>query len=117
VGRAAHLGIRWVEELVEVAGGEPIFPELRDAKLGKDRIVEPDEVVAPRADAIVASWCGKAVRPERIPLRPDGTACPLSPWATSTRSSRRSSCNPDRLRDRRPSTAARRRRRRVRCTR
>ena len=33
-------GIRWVEELVEIAGGDPIFPELRDAKLGKERIVD-----------------------------------------------------------------------------
>jgi iron complex transport system substrate-binding protein len=63
-------GIRWVEELVEVAGGEPIFPELRGAKLGKDRIVEPDEVVRRSPDVIVASWCGKAVRPERIRSRP-----------------------------------------------
>lgn len=63
-------GIRWVEELVEVAGGQPIFPELRGAKLGKDRIVESDDVVRRAPDAIVASWCGKAVRPERIRSRP-----------------------------------------------
>jgi iron complex transport system substrate-binding protein len=62
-------GIRWVEELVEIAGGTPIFPELRDAKLGKDRIVEADEVVRRSPDVIVASWCGKAVRPERIRSR------------------------------------------------
>ena len=59
-------GIRWVEELVEIAGGEPIFPELRDAKLGKDRIVDADEVARRAPDVIVASWCGKAVRKERI---------------------------------------------------
>jgi iron complex transport system substrate-binding protein len=63
-------GIRWVEELVEVAGGQPIFPELRDAKLGKDRIVASDDVARRAPDAIVASWCGKAVRPERIRSRP-----------------------------------------------
>jgi iron complex transport system substrate-binding protein len=63
-------GIRWVEELVEVAGGQPIFPELRDAKLGRDRIVDADEVVRREPDLIVASWCGKAVRPERIRARP-----------------------------------------------
>jgi iron complex transport system substrate-binding protein len=39
-------GIRWVEELVEIAGGEPIFPERRTASLAKDRIVTGDEVVA-----------------------------------------------------------------------
>jgi iron complex transport system substrate-binding protein len=59
-------GIQWVEELVEIAGGVPIFPELRHAKLGKDRIVDPAEVVRRDPEVIVASWCGKAVRPERI---------------------------------------------------
>jgi iron complex transport system substrate-binding protein len=62
-------GIRWVEELVEIAGGEPIFPELRDAKLGKERIVAAEDVIARRPDVIVASWCGKAVRRERIASR------------------------------------------------
>ena len=62
-------GIRWVEELVEIAGGEPIFPELRDAKLGRNRIVTPDEVVRRNPEVIVASWCGKAVRKERIAAR------------------------------------------------
>jgi iron complex transport system substrate-binding protein len=59
-------GIRWVEELVEIAGGDPIFPELRDAKLGRDRIVTPDDVVRRDPEVIVGSWCGKPVRKERI---------------------------------------------------
>lgn len=63
-------GIRWVEELVEIAGGQPIFPELRDAKLGKDRIVAGDEVVRRDPEVIVASWCGKPVRRDRIVSRP-----------------------------------------------
>ena len=63
-------GIRWVEELVEIAGGEPIFPELRTAALGKDRIVAADEVRRRAPDVIVASWCGKPVRPQRIAARP-----------------------------------------------
>lgn len=63
-------GIRWVEELVEVAGGRPIFPELRDATLGKDRIVDPADVVRRNPDVILASWCGKAVRTDRISSRP-----------------------------------------------
>jgi iron complex transport system substrate-binding protein len=62
-------GIRWVEELVEIAGGEPIFPELRHAKLGKERIVDPAEVVRRNPEAIVASWCGKPVRIEAIATR------------------------------------------------
>jgi iron complex transport system substrate-binding protein len=59
-------GIQWVEELVEIAGGQPVFPELRCAKLGKDRIVDPAEVVRRDPEIIVASWCGKPVRRERI---------------------------------------------------
>jgi iron complex transport system substrate-binding protein len=69
-------GIRWVEELVEIAGGTPIFPELRDGKLAKDRVVDPAEVVRRDPDVIVASWCGKPVRTETIACRPgwDATA-------------------------------------------
>jgi iron complex transport system substrate-binding protein len=63
-------GIRWVEELVDIAGGDPIFPELRDATLGKQRIVAPEEVARRRPDVIIASWCGKAVRTEKIAARP-----------------------------------------------
>jgi iron complex transport system substrate-binding protein len=59
-------GIQWVEELVEIAGGDPIFPELRKRKLGKDRIVSAADVISRRPDVIVASWCGKAVRTAKI---------------------------------------------------
>ena len=62
-------GIRWVEELVEIAGGAPIFPELRTAKMGRERIVTPEDVVRLNPDVIVASWCGRAVRRERIAAR------------------------------------------------
>jgi iron complex transport system substrate-binding protein len=63
-------GIQWVEELIEAAGGDPIFPELRQAKLGKERIVTSEEVVRRNPEVIVASWCGKAVRKEKIASRP-----------------------------------------------
>jgi len=62
-------GIQWVEELIEIAGGDPIFPELRHAKLAKDRIVRSDEVVSRRPDVIIASWCGKAVHKQKIAAR------------------------------------------------
>ena len=62
-------GIRWVEELIAVAGGEPIFPELQDARLGKDRIIDPADVIRRNPQAIIASWCGKPVRPPRISAR------------------------------------------------
>jgi iron complex transport system substrate-binding protein len=63
-------GIRWVEELVRIAGGEPIFPELEPASLAKDRIVSSDQVIARAPDLIIGSWCGKPVRPARIAARP-----------------------------------------------
>jgi iron complex transport system substrate-binding protein len=63
-------GIQWVEELVEIAGGDPIFPELRRAKLGTDRIVQGDEVVRRNPEVVIASWCGKPVRPTEIVARP-----------------------------------------------
>jgi iron complex transport system substrate-binding protein len=63
-------GIRWVEELVEIAGGDPIFPELRDKRLGKERIVDPAEVIARDPEVIVASWCGKAMKKRTIVERP-----------------------------------------------
>ena len=62
-------GIQWVEELVEIAGGAPIFPELREANGGRDRIVTPEDVVQRDPEVIIASWCGKAVRRERIAAR------------------------------------------------
>ena len=63
-------GIRWTEELVAIAGGEPIFPELAGAGLAKDRIVSGEQVIARAPDLIIGSWCGKPVRPERIASRP-----------------------------------------------
>jgi iron complex transport system substrate-binding protein len=63
-------GIRWVEELVTIAGGDPIFPELSGARLGKDRIVDPEEVVRRDPEIIFASWCGKRVNIDRIRRRP-----------------------------------------------
>jgi iron complex transport system substrate-binding protein len=63
-------GIRWVDELVEVAGGEPVFPELRQARLAKDRIVSSDQVIAAAPDVIIGSWCGKPVRSAKIAARP-----------------------------------------------
>ena len=61
--------IQWVEELVVIAGGAPIFPELARARLAKDRIVDPDEVRRRDPEVILASWCGKRVQPERIKSR------------------------------------------------
>ena len=69
-------GIKWVEELVEIAGGETIFPELRDGKLAKQRIVASDDVVQRQPDVIIASWCGKSVRTNTIASRPGWDSIP-----------------------------------------
>ena len=55
-----------MEELVALAGAEPIFPELASARFAKDRIVDPAEVVRRDPEIIFASWCGKRVKASRI---------------------------------------------------
>jgi iron complex transport system substrate-binding protein len=69
-------GIRWVDELIEIAGGDPVFPHLRAAALGKDRIVALDAVEAAAPDLIVASWCGRKVRKATIAERPGWNIIP-----------------------------------------
>jgi iron complex transport system substrate-binding protein len=63
-------GIRWVDELVEVAGGQPIFPELREQHSAGGRIVEPDMVRHANPEVIIASWCGRKVNKDQIRARP-----------------------------------------------
>ena len=62
-------GICWVDELVEIAGGDPVFPELRSGRLARERFVTSAQVIAAAPDIIIGSWCGKPVRPERIAAR------------------------------------------------
>jgi len=63
-------GIGWVEELVEIAGGVPIFPELRNCGKSRERVVDPESVVARDPDIIIASWCGMKVDRRKILSRP-----------------------------------------------
>jgi iron complex transport system substrate-binding protein len=63
-------GIAWVEELAEIAGATPCFPELRTASLAKDRIVSFEQAAARDPEIVVGSWCGKAVRKRTIYERP-----------------------------------------------
>lgn len=62
--------IRWVSELIEVAGGHDIFSELRTQGLARERIVTAEQVIERDPDLIIGSWCGKMVKPERIVTRP-----------------------------------------------
>jgi iron complex transport system substrate-binding protein len=59
-------GIRWVEELLEIAGGQCVFPELRQYQTAKDRIVNPTDVIACDPEIIIASWCGRLVKKDFI---------------------------------------------------
>jgi iron complex transport system substrate-binding protein len=70
-------GIRWVSELVTLAGGEACFPELALEALGKNRIIaDPAEVVRRAPDIVLGSWCGKKFRPETLATRPGWQAIP-----------------------------------------
>ncbi|WJR75252.1 cobalamin-binding protein [Bradyrhizobium sp. NP1] len=69
-------GIGWVSELIEIAGGEDVLPDLRRKAAAKDRIVAPDVVRAAAPDVILASWCGKKVVPDRIRQRPNWDTIP-----------------------------------------
>jgi iron complex transport system substrate-binding protein len=63
-------GIGWVSELVEIAGGQDVFADLGRRPAARDRIVAPEAVITAAPEIVVASWCGKKVRPERIAARP-----------------------------------------------
>jgi iron complex transport system substrate-binding protein len=63
-------GIRWVAELIEIAGGSEAFPALSKRKNAKDRIVSAREVIAAAPDIIVGSWCGKKFVPAKVAARP-----------------------------------------------
>jgi iron complex transport system substrate-binding protein len=63
-------GIRWVSELIAIAGGEDCFAELGEKPLAKDRIIaDPAEVVRRQPDIIIGAWCGKRFRPQRVAAR------------------------------------------------
>ena len=69
--------IRWVSELVTIAGGEDIFPELALQPMGKDRIIaDGQQIVARAPDIVIGSWCGKKFRPEKVAQRPGWQAVP-----------------------------------------
>jgi iron complex transport system substrate-binding protein len=69
-------GIRWVSELVELAGGIDVFAENRGGHAARQRIVSPEQVIGAAPDIIIGSWCGKKMRPERIAARAGFAATP-----------------------------------------
>jgi len=70
-------GIAWVAELVRIAGGDDVFPELSAEPLARGRILASGDPVVERApDIILGSWCGKKFRPEKVAARPGWGAIP-----------------------------------------
>jgi iron complex transport system substrate-binding protein len=68
-------GIRWVSELIEIAGGEDVFRERSFSQAASGRVItDPGEVVEKNPDLILGSWCGKKFRPERVAARPGWSA-------------------------------------------
>lgn len=63
--------IQWVSELVGIAGGQDVYPELAREPLGRNRIIaDPLETVRRAPDIVIGSWCGKKFRPEKVAARP-----------------------------------------------
>jgi len=70
-------GIRWVSELIGIAGGDDVFPERALCALAKDRILgDAGEVVRRAPDVILGSWCGKRFRPNQVAARAGWEAVP-----------------------------------------
>src|SRR3954451_21048761 len=68
--------IRWVSELVGIAGGDDVFAELSRSQAASGRIVQPGTVIERAPDVMIASWCGKKFRPERVAARAGWNAVP-----------------------------------------
>jgi iron complex transport system substrate-binding protein len=69
--------IRWVSELIGIAGGNDIFPELARSQDARGRIIaDAGEVVRRNPDLILGSWCGKKFRPEKLRARPGWAEVP-----------------------------------------
>lgn len=69
--------IRWVSELMGIAGGDDVFPELAREPLGKGRIIaDAQDIVRRQPDIVIGSWCGKKFRPESVAARPGWAEVP-----------------------------------------
>jgi iron complex transport system substrate-binding protein len=62
-------GIAWFSELIERAGGEDIFSELRTKRAVPERVVSSVQICSANPEIIFASWCGKPARPPEISAR------------------------------------------------
>jgi iron complex transport system substrate-binding protein len=63
-------GIRWCSELIEIAGGDDVCRESRQAHAATGRIYDPSEIARRNPDVVVASWCGKKAKRALMVARP-----------------------------------------------
>jgi len=71
-------GIRWVSELIEIAGGDDVFADRRHARLARDRTLPGPEAVLERSpDVYLASWCGRKFRRDYLDKRPGWAEAPF----------------------------------------
>jgi iron complex transport system substrate-binding protein len=70
-------GIRWVSELVEIAGGEDVCKDRSFSQSASGRIIgDANEILQKNPEVIIGSWCGKKFRPEKVAARPGWNAIP-----------------------------------------
>ncbi len=63
-------GIRWVSELLEVLGADDVCVETRAQQGAKGRIFTPEEVARRDPELVIASWCGRHAKKEKLLARP-----------------------------------------------
>ena len=69
--------IQWVSQLIGIAGGDDVFPDLGQQRMGRDRVIaDPLEPARRAPDIIVGSWCGKKFRPQTVAARDGWAAVP-----------------------------------------
>jgi iron complex transport system substrate-binding protein len=69
-------GIRWVSELIAIAGGVDVFDGVSHSKSASARIVTGPDVIAAAPDIVIGSWCGKKFVPDKFRARPGFAAIP-----------------------------------------
>ena len=70
-------GIKWVSELIALAGGDDVFADKAENALAAGRILaDPRQVVDASPDVMLASWCGKKFLPDSVPERTGWEAVP-----------------------------------------
>lgn len=71
-------GICWVSELITLCGGIDIFEENKQYQDAKRRILkDPKEVLDRKPDVLIASWCGKMFKPEKVKAREKWSEAPF----------------------------------------